>query len=293
VGDRTNRKTPVTIGAQNDWVAAATGRGHTIALKSDGTMWSWGVNNFGSLGLGDTNDRLTPTLVGTQTDWAKVSAGYVRSFAIKVDGSLWGFGGNSLGSLGNGVAGGGPYTTPIRIGTSTMWTQVCTSNVGNHSAGIQSDGSLWTWGAGSAGQLGLGTTQDKYVPTRVGTLNDWALVDCGWNFDLAIKTDGTLWSWGANGSGQLGTGSTQGQLSPVRVGTATDWIQVSGGANHTLGLTSDGSLWAWGSNTSGQLGIAGGNRTVPTRVGTASDWKWIRASTGSGAKGVGSSFAIR
>ena len=292
VGDRVDKPTPVRVGVDTDWTAIAVGRAHTIAQKANGTLWSWGENQFGSLGLGDTVDRLTPTQVGTQTDWAKIAAGYVRSFVIKTNGTLWGFGGNTNGSLGNGVAGGGPYTTPIQIGTATNWSQVCTSNGGNHSAGIRSDGTLWTWGTGSSGQLGLGTTSDRYVPTPVGNLNTWVEVECGWNHTLALRSDGTLWAWGLNGNGQLGVGDTKNKLSPVQVGTATDWYRVAGGSYHTLAVKIDGALWAWGDNGSGQLGISGGGRTTPVRVGTDVGWKAVRA-TAVSSRGGGSSAAIR
>jgi alpha-tubulin suppressor-like RCC1 family protein len=187
----------------------------------------------------------------------------------------------------------GRYDTPIQIGNASNWSQVSTSIAGNHSAGIQSDGTLWTWGTGSSGQLGLGTTQDKYVPTQVGTLNTWVEVECGWNHTLAIKSDGTLWVWGLNATAQLGLGDTQNKLSPVKVGAATDWYRVAGGSHHTLAIKSDGTLWAWGDNTNGQLGISGGRRTTPTRVGTEMAWKAIRATAGGGGKGHGSSAAIR
>jgi len=183
--------------------------------------------------------------------------------------------------------------TPIQIGTASNWSQVSTSIVGNHSAGVRSDGTLWTWGTGSSGQLGLGTTSDKYVPTQVGSLNTWVEVECGWNHTLAIRSDGTLWAWGLNGSGQLGVGDTSNRLSPVQVGTATDWYRVAGGSYHTLAIKLDGTLWAWGDNTDGQLGISGGRRTTPTRVGTDVGWKAVRASSGSGGKADGSSAAIR
>jgi len=274
-------------------MAVAVGRAHTIALKANGTLWSWGGNQFGSLGLGDTNNRLIPTEVGSQNDWAQVAAGYVRSFVIKTDGTLWGFGGNTNGSLGVGVAGGGPYVTPVQIAAGSTWSQVSTSIAGNHSAGIRSDGTLSTWGTGSSGQLGLGTTTDHYVPTQVGTLNTWVDVECGWNHTLAIKSDGTLWVWGSNGSGQLGLGDTKNRLSPVQVGTSTDWYRVAGGSYHTLAIKTDGSLWAWGDNSDGQLGIVGGNRTTPTRVGTAVGWKAVRATSGGGGRGDGSSAATR
>jgi alpha-tubulin suppressor-like RCC1 family protein len=268
------------------------GRLHTIALKANGTLWSWGENQNGSLGVGDTTDRLTPVRVGSQSDWARIAAGYTRSFAINTNGTLWGFGGNTSGSLGTGV-GSGRYETPVQIGSSSDWSQVSTSPNGNHSAGIRADGTLWTWGTNASGELGLGTTTDKYVPTQVANLNTWLEIECGWNHTLAIKSDGSLWAWGNNGDGQLGLGDTKGRLSPVQVGIATDWYRVVGGIRHSLAIKTDGTLWAWGDNSKGQLGIPGGGRLTPTRVGTDIGWKAIRATAGSGGKGAGSSAAIR
>jgi alpha-tubulin suppressor-like RCC1 family protein len=292
-GDRTNRPAPVAVTSQTDWTAVATGRAHSLGLKADGSVWAWGVGQFGDLGQGDTNDRLVPTRVGTQNDWSSISAGYTRSFGIKSDGTLWGWGGNTNGSLGTGAT-SGRYTTPVQIGGSTShWVQVSTANDGNHSAGIKSDGTLWTWGTGSSGQLGLGDTSDRSVPTQVGTANNWAMVDCGWNHTVAIKQDGTLWSWGLNDSGQLGTGDTKNRTSPFLVGTSSDWLKVSGGRHHTLAIKTDGTLWSWGNNSCGQLGTSGGNRSIPGQVGTLTDWKAIQAASGGGSTGNGNSAAIR
>ena len=128
--------------APGDWVAVAGGGYHSLALKSDGSLWAWGDNEFGQLGLGDTKDREIPNQVGTAKDWAAVTGGHGQSFALKRDGSLWAWGSNKHGQLGLGEA--VRRLVPNRVGTANDWAAV----VGGHgrSLALKSDGSLWAWG---------------------------------------------------------------------------------------------------------------------------------------------------
>ena len=142
-----------------------------------------------------------------------------------------------------------------------------------YSISIRTDGTLWTWGHNNFGQLGLGDTTNRLVPTRVGTDTNWSRVVAGADHSLAIKTDGTLWAWGANDYGKLGLGdSTENRQflpfvnndrkSPTRVGTDTNWSRVVAGADHSLAIRTDGTLWAWGSNVEGQLGLTITSTTI-------------------------------
>ena len=133
----------------------AAGSYHTLAIKSDGTLWAWGYNYSGQLGDGTTSNKTTPVQIGTGTNWSQIAAGGYHTLAIKSDGTLWAWGYNSYGQLGDGASGGGNYkTTPVQIGTGTNWSQIAAG--GYHTLAIKSDGTLWAWG-NYYGQLGDAT----------------------------------------------------------------------------------------------------------------------------------------
>lgn len=248
---------------------------HAGGIKTDGTLWMWGGGTVGQLGDGNNTSQPAPIQIGTATDWQSGALGANFTLVIKTDGTLWGFGANST----NGLLGVGNttflYSTPVRIGTATDWKMVAAGS--SHSAGVRQDGSLWTWGLNTNGQLGQGTTTGSQTsPVRVGTGNDWAAVGCGANHVVALKTDGTLWAWGQNTAGQLGDGTTTSHSSPAQIGTDTDWKTLRVGRNQALAIKTNGSLWGWGQNAWGNLGLGTTtNATVPAQVGTDTNWSSV------------------
>ncbi len=255
LGDGANQPScdhPERIGMDSDWAHVFAGGFQSFALKSNGTLWAWGSNNKGQLGLGNTQAANVPTQVGRDRDWAAVAAGLVHTLALKTDGSLWAWGQNGNGMLGDGTAGGINGTpidsanrfAPVRIGSETGWQSISAGD--NHSAGIKKDGSLWTWGSNFAGQLGDGTKKGAVVPSRVGTATDWKTVACCGNHTLAIKQNGSLWVWGYNFANQLGDGTAVDKPQPVQLGHETNWALVAGGAMCSVAMKSDGTVWFWG-----------------------------------------------
>ncbi len=247
------------------WAKVAAGEYHTVAVKTDGTLWTWGWDGYGQLGDGDPSGTGTttsvsqpaPVLIGS--GFAAVSAGTNHTVAVKQDGTLWAWGDNYYGQLGDGTA-----TTryvPAQIGSGFA----AVSAGWNHTVALKMDGTLWAWGNNYNGQLGDGTTTTRYVPAQIGS--GFAAVSAGsYLHTVAVKADGTLWAWGFNSNGQLGDGTTAQRSSPVQIGSG--FVSAAAGSYHTEAVKADGTLWAWGSNYHGQLGDGTWtSRYVPVYLG--------------------------
>jgi uncharacterized repeat protein (TIGR02543 family) len=183
------------------------GEEHTMILKTDGSLWATGKNNYGQLGDGTTSDQSDPEQV--MTGVAAVSAGAYHTMILKTDGSLWATGMNNYGQLGDGTTGN--KSTPVQVMTGVA----AVSAGAGHTMILKTDGSLWATGMNSSGQLGDGTTGNKRTPEQVMT--GVAAVAAGAYHTMILKTDGTLWAMGMNSSGQLGDGTTSNKRTPVRI----------------------------------------------------------------------------
>ena len=235
------------------WAAASAGRWRTVAIGADGSLWAWGWDLFWQPNEGgiwpfsfgeEYNFRAFPTRIGARYDWAALcDAG---NYAINADGSLWALRRDGL-------------EAPIRLGSSYDWARV--SSGWGHTAAIKTDGSLWTWGANTRGQLGDGTGGGGYgpmpmrrdEPERIAGDNTWICVSTGNATTLAIRADGSLWGWGNNWDGMINGDPRSGRdlLYPQRLGGDYGWELVSAtnhgiGLAHLLAMKTDGSIWEWG-----------------------------------------------
>ena len=237
------------------WKFVTAGDGSTYAIKADGSLWAWGWNESGQLGIGADGPEKTavPQQVGTDTNWKSVVSGQAYAFFLKEDGTLWAVGDNSKGI--QGVGDGISHKTPTQIGTDNNWVSVAVTRFFGRSAiGLKADGTLWAWGEGEMGALGLGNYANQSTPKQIGTDTDWKQATVGASHTLALKTDGSLWGWGFNDCDQLSS-LPQNVKVPTQIGTETDWVEVFAVDRSSYGIKADGSLWAWGANDNNMLGL--------------------------------------
>jgi alpha-tubulin suppressor-like RCC1 family protein len=259
---------PTRVGRAHDWAAVSSGYEHGLAIREDGSLWSWGINFLGALGMGNTSTGYSPAEIGSGADWTAAAGGGDFSLALKRDGTLWAWGSDAYGNLGLGDT--LDRRSPVEVGRASDWAAV-SAGVG-YSLALKKDGTLWAWGDDGVGELGLGDTVERHAPTQVASAHDWAAIASLGHHSLALKRDGTLWAWGENSYGQLGLGDATDRHTPTQVGASHDWAAIAAGcadSYHTLALRKDGTLWAWGFNQFGQLGLRDTtDRNLPTQVGT-------------------------
>lgn len=258
---------------------------HSALIKSDGSLWLWGSNSDGQLGLGDTTTRTTPVRLGSES-WSSVSLGDFHSVAIRSDGTLWAWGYNSVGQLGNGTT--SRSLVPVQEANGfTDWVAV--SAGASHNLALRNNSGsyeLYAWGNGSAGRLGNGATSNVTIPQRIGTDTNWAEVSAGYDFSFALKSDGSRYAWGQNNDRQLGLGDTSSYLTvPTADGTYSDWVTVDAGNDHGGGIRSEEAgqtLWVWGSQSHYRIGTGDQSSTdlnAPTQIATSIS-NWVQVSFG-------------
>ncbi len=236
------------------------GDSHTLAIRTDGTLWAWGANNGSELGDGTFAQRNSPVQIGNTSGWAAVDGGTFHTAALKTNGTLWAWGSNYYGQIAGGASTGGS-SVPVQVNSPGAWSAVACGGV--HTVALKADRSLWACGANFSGEIGDDTTVQRRSLVQVDLAKDWAAVACGRSHTVALKTDGTLWAWGNNEGGQLGDGTSINRHQPVQVGADRNWSGVACGTHQTIAVKNDGSLWVWGYNFLGQQG-----------VGPAPSWLW-------------------
>ena len=267
-----------TVDVGDPWLILEAGTFHTCGITNVRELWCWGDNGRGQTGNGTVGgDQLTPAQVGTADGWQQIAPGFRHTCGIR-QGELWCWGNDVAGQLGNGASTTANQGSPVRVGTASDWVSVTSGRW--HSCAIRSSGSLSCWGENSSGQLGLGDTVGRDVPTALG-LGTWASVDAGVTHTCALDVDRDLYCWGSNSNGQLGSifyavGATQ--TTPLHAVEREDgraWKQVSAGEHTTCAIRTetqtdpylDSDLWCWGEADQGQIkGVDAAAQATPVAI---------------------------
>ncbi|QIB70015.1 hypothetical protein Ami103574_12220 [Aminipila butyrica] len=215
------------------------GLGMTTVLKSDGTVWIWGINDFSDFGL-KPNGK--PTQIQGLTDVTAVSVGWYHAIALKRDGTVWMWGRDIDDARGS--------VNPVKVEGLSDIISISTNLAG--SLAIKKDGTVWSWDTWISGD---GTKEEHVTPMKIPNLIDAVSISMGALNAFVVKKDGTVWGWGENYFGKLGDGTTMNQYMPVQVKGLSDIQCISAGDTHTLALKKDGTVWGWGYNTMGELAI--------------------------------------
>ncbi len=253
---------PTPVDAATDWVDVVANASSTCGRKSDGSLYCWGYNQRGQLGVGDTDSRDVPTRVGTET-WSQVFMGGLGEHVCATraaDDSLWCWGSNDEGALGTGDTTSSMVPVPV---DGSAWRSV---SIGHQSTlGVKADGTLWQWGSLTALTANAETLLS---PSRVGTDSNWAMVASSQQHACATRDDGALYCWGQQYGGATGQPGqpVNALLVPTRVGTSANWARVFATQTGTCGLQTGGALLCWGRDYGGNLGFGSAWYPTPQRV---------------------------
>lgn len=275
-GSNTNKGTPAQVAGLSGIKAVSGGQAgfHSLALKANGTVYSWGKNTEGQLGIASPTSGInTPTLVPGLTGIVAIAGGEYHSIALKNDGTVWSWGRNVEGQLGNGTQGASSYSsTPVQAtGVSSI---IAIAGGRYWSAALRSDGTIWTWGQNQYAQLGNGTqgpTSFSTTAVQVAGITGVRAIAASAFHGLALLNDSTVRAWGRNSDGQYGNGTTSSfSLVPVTVIGANQIVEIKAGTNYSLFKKLNGALWAAGRNLYGQLGNGTMTAVENTIVATVS-----------------------
>lgn len=284
-----------SVGNKN--TACDGGTNHSIAVKADGTVWTWGQNEAGQLGLGESVDaKDKPASVTALKSVVEVAAGYEFSAALSSDGSvyIWGQFGDAatlwepvrareLSDIISIAAGqnrllaldkqGRVYE--YTYGEASVQIQIPSTVVqisagGDFYLALDNVGSVYAWGSNSKGQLGNGTTNQAIDPQKIAKLHNIVDVAAGFTHALAVDEGGAIWAWGSNEYGELGIQLKQSKVAtPTKLGTEAKFKNVEAGYNGSMAISTKGELYTWGHGEYGQIGDGTiKSQVAPTRIST-------------------------
>lgn len=272
----------VTVASPTQWLAIETGFSHTCALTTAGATWCWGSNGFGQTGDGSTSaTRASPVEVQGEPTFVSLRLGIHHSCGLTAAGGLACWGRNDFGQLADSTT--THRSQAVSSGGSRSFSMISRGSNSNHSCARRGATTLECWGYNGFGQLALGDTTRRAVPTAVTTAFEFTQLSAGFRHSCGVTTAGAAYCWGSNAFGQLGDGTDTSRAAPTLVSGAQTFAEVHAGFQHTCARTTAGAVYCWGANDRGQLGT--GNTTpslVPVQVTGGLTFTRLHASSSHG-----------
>ena len=250
-------KVSVTI-KNNETQPKVVGGGYYFAaLKGNGTVYTWGYNGSGQLGLGDTNNRTEPTQTNMKAV-IDIAAGTDHTLVLKADGTVWATGLNNYGQLGNGTTENTNTFQQVKLNENGDYLENIVSIAAGYTASyaVTSDGEVYGWGSNDDGELGQAnkSTDPVTYPVKMKKISNIIQVAAGANHAIMLDVNGNVWATGYNSSGQLGTGDKATQTLPQQMVSVSGIKEIAAGTNHSVMLTEGGNILSAGSSTRSQMG---------------------------------------
>lgn len=234
-------------------VAIAAGMYHSVAVRADGTVWTWGYNYFGQLGNGTTATSTRAVSVASLTGAVAIAAGQYHTAALLANGAVKTWGWNGTGQLGNNDATLATKLTPQSVAGIVDAKAIAAGS--RHTMVVKADGSVMAWGYGYMGQIGNNNTTNQIAPAPVSSLVGTSEIGGGAYSSCALLgSGGGIRCWGTNAYGELGNGNTSQSNVPTTTNTLSGLNEVAAGEAHSVAVKWDGTVWSWGQNIQGQLG---------------------------------------
>lgn len=270
-GNTQNSNVPIQSTTVNSvkTLDVSAGQYHSLVLNKNHTVFAFGQNSSGQLGRGNSTNDYATSLVPNLNNVVAVSAGYSHSLFLKADGTVWSCGSNVYGELGIGGTNNSNQLNLVQVSGLTNIIAIAAGKSNTcHSLFLKNDGTVWACGYNANGQLGDGTTTNRFAPVQVSGLSNIISIKAGTGHSLFLKNDGTVWACGENQYGQAGNGTiTADILTAVQATQVTDVSEISAGNGFSLFLKTNGTIWACGKNNNGNLGDGTQtNRTIPVQI---------------------------